>query len=250
MMKVNVTAGVETIEIATNFRGRPEVYHLTLIWDNDGAVLVDTGIPNQLSVIKEAMMRVGIPFDKLSKIIITHQDLDHIGGLPELLKDFPQKIEVLATAEEKPYIQGDQRLLKITPEFVSQISALIPVEIPVERRKAILNVFENPPTAKVDQTIADGDEIPLFGGIIVIHTPGHTPGHISLYLKQSKTLIAGDAFMIEEGRFVDPDNCVDPDLAKKSLKRLLPYDIQTVICYHGGIFKDNVNQSIFDLANS
>lgn len=249
-MKVNVTAGVETIEIATNFRGRPEVYHLTLIWDNDGAVLVDTGIPNQLSVIKEAMMKVGIPFDNLSKIIITHQDLDHIGGLPEILNFFPQKIDVLATSEEKPYIQGDQRLLKVTPEFVNQISSLIPAEISEERRKAILNVFNNPPKAKVDQIIADGDEIPMFGGIIVIHTPGHTPGHISLYHKQSKTLIAGDALIIEEGRLVETDNCVDADLAKKSLKKLLPYDIQTLICYHGGIFKDNVNQSIFDLANN
>lgn len=247
---MNVTAGVETIEIATNFRGRPEVYHLTMIWDNDEAVLVDTGVPYQLSVIKEAMARAGIPFDKLSKIIITHHDLDHIGGLPELLNDFPQKVEVLATEEEKPYIQGDLKLLKITPEFVSQINALIPAETPAERRKAILHVIENPPTAKVDQTIADGDEIPVLGGIVIIHTPGHTPGHISLYLKQSKTLIAGDAFMIEEGRFVDPDNCVDTDLAKKSLKRLLPYDIQTVICYHGGISKDNVNQRILDLANS
>lgn len=247
---MNVTAGVETIEIATNFRGRPEVYHLTLIWDNDRAVLVDTGIPNQLSVIKEAMMKVGIPFDNLSKIIITHQDLDHIGGLPEILNFFPQKIDVLATSEEKPYIQGDQRLLKVTPEFVNQISSLIPAEISEERRKAILNVFNNPPKAKVDQIIADGDEIPMFGGLIVIHTPGHTPGHISLYHKQSKTLIAGDALIIEEGRLVETDNCVDADLAKKSLKKFLPYDIQTLICYHGGIFKDNVNQSIFDLANS
>ncbi|MGG4107447.1 MBL fold metallo-hydrolase [Paenibacillus lautus] len=83
-----------------------------------------------------------------------------------------------------------------------------------------------------------------------MHTPGHTPGHISLYLKQSKILIAGDAFMIEEGNFVEPGNCVDVDLAKKSLKKFISYDIQTVICYHGGIFKDNVNQRIFNLANS
>lgn len=212
-------------------------------------VLVDAGIPNQLSIIKEAMIRVGVPFGKLSKIIITHQDLDHIGGLPELLDFFPQKIDVLTTLEEKPYIQGDLGLLKITPEFINQISSLIPSEISEERRKTILNVLTNPPKAQIDQVIADGDELPIAGGIIVIKTPGHTPGHISLYHKQSKTLIAGDALMIEEGRVVEPDNCVDADLAKKSLQKLLPYDIQTLICYHGGLFKDNVNQRIIDLTN-
>lgn len=71
---------------------------------------------------------------------------------------------------------------------IEQISGLIPVEVSPERREAILQVLENPPTANVDQTIADGDEIPIFGGITVIHTPGHTPGHISLYLKQSKIM--------------------------------------------------------------
>ncbi|MGC5772220.1 hypothetical protein J4O75_07695 [Paenibacillus pabuli] len=73
---------------------------------------------------------------------------------------------------------------------------------------------------------------------------------MSLYLKQSKILIAGDVFLIEEGHFVEPGNCVDGDLAKKSLKKFIPYVIQTVICYHGGIVKDNVNQRIFNLANS
>ncbi|GGD81103.1 MBL fold metallo-hydrolase [Paenibacillus nasutitermitis] len=247
---MKATVGVETVEITANFRGRPEVYHPALIWDDHEAVLVDTGVPNQLSVFKEAMVRANIPFSKLSKIIITHQDLDHIGGLPELLNEFPQKIDVLATDEEKPYIQGDRKLLKVTQDFIHQISAMIPTEYSRERRQMILQTFENPPKARVDRTIADGEELPILGGITVIHTPGHTPGHISLYLKQSKLLIAGDAFMIEDGHFVAPDNCVDEDMAKRSLKKFIPYDIQTVICYHGGICKENVNQRILHLANS
>ncbi|QYR21436.1 MBL fold metallo-hydrolase [Paenibacillus sp. sptzw28] len=242
--------GVETIEIETNFRGRPELYHPTLIWDKDGAVLIDAGIPGQLPVLKEAMTRLGIPFEKLSKIIITHQDLDHIGGLPEILNAFTHKVEVLAAAEEKPFIEGSQKQLKITPEFINEISSSIPPQLPEDRRKAILDFFENPPKANVDRIIGDEEELPMFGGFTVISTPGHTPGHISLYHNQSKTLIAGDALMIENGRLVESYNCTDDALARESLKKFLAYDIDNLICYHGGILKDNVNQRVLDLINS
>jgi glyoxylase-like metal-dependent hydrolase (beta-lactamase superfamily II) len=42
-------------------------------------------------------------------------------------------------------------------------------------------LFENPPKAKVDETLADNQELSYCGGIQVIFTPGHSPGHISLY---------------------------------------------------------------------
>lgn len=250
MMKMKITVSLKTVAIETNFRGMPEVLHPVLIWDDQEAVLIDAGIPYRLPVFEEAMAQAGIPFDKLKKIILTHHDLDHIGGLPELLNAFPHKIDVLATEEEKPYIEGEKPHLKITPAFIDRLRAALPAELPSERRDAILHLLEHPPTAKVDQIVTDGEELPLFGGIEVIHTPGHTPGHISLYLKQHKLLITGDAMMIDNGCFVEPDNCVDADLAKSSLKKFLPYDIQTVICYHGGLCEENVKHRIEQLAYS
>lgn len=247
---MKTTVSLKMIDIETNFRGKPEVLHPVLIWDDQEAVLIDAGIPNRLSVFKEAMTQAGIPFDKLKKIIITHHDLDHIGGLTDLLNAFPHKIDVLAAEAEKPYIEGEKPHLKITPAFIDQFRAALPAELPSERREAILHLLAHPPTATVDQIVTDGEELPLYGGMEVIPTPGHTPGHISLYLKQHKILIAGDAFMIDNGRFVEPDNCVDAELAKSSLKRLLPYDIQTVICYHGGICEENVKHRIEQLANN
>ncbi|SFD79983.1 Glyoxylase, beta-lactamase superfamily II [Paenibacillus catalpae] len=247
---MTTTLNLKTIEIDTNFRGMQEVLHPVLIWDNREAVLIDVGIPFRLPLFLEAMAQEGIPSHMLKKIILTHHDLDHIGGLTELLNAFPHKIDVLSTEEEKPYIQGEQPHLKITPAFIDQFRAALPAELPSERRNAILHLLEHPPTAKVDQIVTDREELPLFGGIEVIHTPGHTPGHISLYLKQHKLLIAGDAMMIDKGRFVEPDNCVDADLAKLSLRKLLSYDIQAVICYHGGHCEDNVKQRIEQLAYS
>jgi glyoxylase-like metal-dependent hydrolase (beta-lactamase superfamily II) len=54
----------------------------------------------------------------------------------------------------------------------------------------------------VDRTLKDGEELPYCGGISVIFTPGHTLGHICLYHKQSKTLIAGDILDIDGGKLV------------------------------------------------
>ena len=81
--------------------------------------------------------------------------------------------------------------------------------------------------------------------------PGHTPGHICLYLNQSKALITGDALNVIDGQLVGPklEISSDIDSAKKSLEKLTHYDIETVICYHGGIYKEAVNQRLLELAS-
>ncbi|MOA30909.1 putative metallo-hydrolase YflN [compost metagenome] len=126
----------------------------------------------------------------------------------------------------------------------------LPSEVPSEWRTAFRRTLEHPPSAAVDTIIEDGMELPFCGGIIVIGTPGHTPGHISLYHKASKTLIAADALIVEAGRLLGPTPhfCVDPQLALQSLQTFTEYDIDHVICYHGGLYTGNVNARISDLA--
>jgi glyoxylase-like metal-dependent hydrolase (beta-lactamase superfamily II) len=243
---LNVRSRVEILEISAYLLGELRIIHPVLIWDKDTAILVDAGYPGQLSKIREAMEKAGVPLNKLSKIIITHQDLDHIGSLPDILRESPEAIEVMAHEAEKPYIEGEKKLLKFTPEVMDQIDSW-----PEEWRKPMKTLLENPPKAPVDKTVSDGEELPLCGGITVIATPGHTPGHISLYHKPSKTLICGDAMTVEGGQLIGPDPrfTLDMDLAVKSLQKLLQYDIETVICYHGGRYLGNANQRIAELAS-
>lgn len=241
-----ITNGIEMFEIETNFMGQKGHIHPTLIWDHEMAVLVDTGYPGQKENFLKEFKKAGVPFENLKKVIITHHDIDHIGSLPSIVSESPQKIEVIANGFEKPHIQGEKGLLKLTEEALAQIDAW-----PEQWRNAIKPILLHPPKEKVDTIVMDSEELPFCGGIIVIDTPGHTPGHISLYHNQSKTLIAADALIVKDGQLLgpDPEHTIDMELAKKSLSKFSQYDIQTVICYHGGLFNDNVNERIVQLAN-
>ncbi len=214
------------LELAMVWGESRSLIYPTLIWDDRDAILVDTGTPGQLQAIREGMERLGVPFERLNKILITHQDLDHIGSLPELLAAAQRPIEVIAHEETKPYVEGAKRLLKSSPDAVQ-------------------------PVGRVDTAVKEGDVLPYCGGIAVIYTPGHTPDHTSYYLSQRKTLIAGDASASADGRLLGPNPpyTMDMNAASRSLSKFLSYDIETVICYHGGVCREGVRERLAELAN-
>lgn len=244
-------AGLEMLQITAVLMGKSDTICPTLIWDEDAVILVDTGYPGQLPLLRNAMEQAGVHFDRLSVVLLTHQDIDHIGSLPAVLAESSRKIEVLASEQERPYIQGERRLLKITPEAIEQAVAALPPQVPAEWRSSFRAVLENPPKAPVNRTLADGDVLNYGGGITVIHTPGHTPGHISLYHHRTKTLIAGDAMIVADGLLLPsaPQQTHDMNAALASLRKLARYDIETVICYHGGRYSDKANERIAELSN-
>ncbi len=177
--------------------------------------------------------------------------MDHIGGLSSILNELPQKVEVLSHNGEKPYIQCEQ-----PPIRLDQIKAQLDF-LQGEQHLQMKMLYDNLKAnykslrANVDKTVADGEKLPYCGGIEVIFTPGHTPGHICLYLKERKILIAGDVFNVDHERLVSSPEftIIDKSSAKKSLKKLSEYDIETIICYHGGVYNNNANRSIIELVN-
>jgi len=244
---MKIAEGLEMLEIHGSMFGTPGVFHPTLIWDDSEVVLIDTGLPGQRELIREAVEKAGVSFDRISKIIITHQDTDHIGSLATIVKAATRVVEVFSHEVEKPYIQGDLKPIKMTPERMAQLEVRLS-KMSEEKRIEIKSMFINT-SAKVNKTVEDTQELPFCGGIQVIYTPGHTPGHISLYLKKYKTLVTGDAMNVVEGKLCGPNPQFTYNMedALNSLKKLSKYNIKTVICYHGGIFSDKVNQRIIEL---
>lgn len=233
------------LELEMSMMGSVSTIHPTLLHDDKHAVLVDVGVPGQLKAIQTAVEQADVSFDTIDAVILTHQDIDHVGSIQDVLRALGKPIDVYAHAEDKPYIEGDKEPIKMTRERVNQMVS----QLPEEMRQQVESIFLNPPTAKVTKVVSDGEVLPMFGGVEVIFTPGHTPGHISLYHQPSKTLITGDATVSENGKIVGPNQQATPDMetAVQSQKKFTKYDIEKVICYHGGLCDDNVNEQLREL---
>lgn len=242
---MKIAAGVEMLEVSTASFGNPRVIYPTLLVEDGRAVLVDTGYPGQLSAVRAAVEGTGLAFECIDRVIITHHDIDHIGGLADLRKTLPRPVRVLAHGLEKAFIEGQQTPLKLAQLEANLASLPDAQKIFFEKLKtAFQHSF-----SRVDETLADGQVLPYCGGICVIHTPGHTLGHICLYLPSIKTLIAGDALTVRQGELALPDPAInyDGEQCRQSLHKLARYDIEKVITYHGGLYSGNASRRIAEL---
>jgi glyoxylase-like metal-dependent hydrolase (beta-lactamase superfamily II) len=196
--------------------------------EQNGNTLVDAGLPNQTEAISAALVEAGIGVGDLRRIIFTHQDLDHVGSGAALVRQSDAR--VLAHPADAPYIEGSQRPLKPSPEML-------------EQRPQMREVLERLEPVGIDEYVEDGTRLDLAGGTRVISTPGHTPGHISLYVERSKVLIAGDALTAERGSLNGPNPSMTLEMrtAIQSVRRLADLEIDTIVCYHGGVVSEDAN---------
>jgi len=244
---MRIADGLDMLELEAMMENGPGMIYPAVLWDDNEAVLVDTGLPGLWPQITAAIKQAGLP--TLRKIIITHSDADHTGSL-RAIADEVAAIKVYAHEMETPYIQADREPIRLR-QMESSLSMLSGERR--QRVKAIYRAFKanyRDLGAAVDHTVSDGETLPWGGGVTVIHTPGHTPGHLSLYHRPSRTLIAGDILQVGDGGLVPAPafTIVDRGQAAESIKKLTSYDIREVLCYHGGLWSDQVNERIREMA--
>jgi glyoxylase-like metal-dependent hydrolase (beta-lactamase superfamily II) len=229
---MRIANGVYVLTIPRSPQEAGSYLNLTLIVDEEnGTTLVDAGLPDQTEAIGAALVEAGIGVRDLRRIIFTHQDLDHVGSGAALVRQSGAR--VLAHSADAPYIEGRLRPLKPTPEML-------------EQRPQMREVLERLEPVGVDEQVENGSRLDLAGGTQVIFTPGHTPGHISLYLEGSKVLVAGDALTADRGYLNVPNPLATLDMrtAMQSVKRLAYLDVDTIVCYHGGVVSEGANEQL------
>lgn len=230
------------LEIKFDFNGISNVIYPVILSDEKEVVLIDCGYPNFLSLIKADAEAKGIDISKLTKIIITHHDFDHMGALAEFKREYPH-IKVLSSIDDEKYISGKEKSLRL--QQAEAIYDNLP-EDQKENAKQFQQFIESIENAQVDVCLRDKDSFSWCGGVEIVATPGHMPGHISIYIKDSKTLISGDALVVEDDKLTiaNPQYTLDIDEAKNSIKKLLDYEIEKIICYHGGIYTKDIKGSL------
>lgn len=201
-----------------------------LIVGEDGLTLVDSGLAKKKNIILGAVAGADRQPADLKHILITHHHIDHIGSLAALKDATGAKCYVHPA--DSPIVRGDEPqpgpnpgslLGKLAGPLISRLSP------------------PAPPT-HVDVEVGDGEELPLAGGIKAVHTPGHTPGHLSFLLPSKNVLFVGDAAanMLRLGLPIGMFTA-DREQAKESIGKLAALEFDVACFGHGRVLKGEAN---------
>jgi len=214
-----------------------KIVNLVLVGEPDKSgefVLVDTGMPKSaekiIEMIEEHFGEGAIP----KAIVLTHGHFDHVGSVAELLEEW--KIPVYAHELELPFLTGQRDYPPGDPNVDSGLVAKLSPMFPNHGINISTHV----------QVLPSDGTVPHMPNWKWLHTPGHTPGHISLFREQDRALIAGDAFvtvkqeslykvMTQTQEISGPPKyyTTDWDAAFESVKKLEALKPQVVVTGHG-----------------
>ncbi len=199
-----------------------------LLVNDDGLTLIDAGLPGSEKKILAYVASLGKSPSDLKRIILTHSDLDHVGGLAALVKatgarTYASQIEAQAIAAGKPSRKIDRSGFSIRRLLMG-----------------LLRPFFKTTPFQVDEVLADGQVLPILGGLRVVATPGHTPGHISLYAPAERVLFCGDSMVTDASGIQGsrPTVTWDAAQARDSVRAQAGLGARIVCSGHGPAVKD------------
>jgi glyoxylase-like metal-dependent hydrolase (beta-lactamase superfamily II) len=149
----------------------------------DGLVLVDSGSPGNAGPILRAVQSLGRHVAELGHILLTHCHPDHAGGAAAIKAVTGARI--FMHRSDAVLVEAGRGMRRLLPSPGILDAVLYRILI-APKPTTVTPVV-------VDHTVADGEEIPLAGGISVIHTPGHTEGHVVFLARRHGILFVGDA---------------------------------------------------------
>jgi glyoxylase-like metal-dependent hydrolase (beta-lactamase superfamily II) len=200
-----------------------------LFADEDGSLtLVDAGLKRADKKLLAALAALGKAPQDVERIVLTHAHQDHAGGLAGLQQT--TGAEVHAHDRDAVYLQRGK-----PPQLdATRLSGRI-----LNRARGGFGKVE------VGVTFQDGELLPIGGGLRVVHTPGHSPGHVSLLHEPSKVLITGDALFNVRGlRYSPAWFCTDIRLSRETADRLGDLEYDVVAFTHGAHIASGAREAV------
>lgn len=221
------------LDLPFSFGGKEDHLYPVVLQNQQEVILVDCGYAGFMPLLNKALQQHGLSLQHLTGLLITHHDIDHMGCAYELKAALPE-LKIYTSVWEEAYVSGCEKSLRL--QQAEGIFSCLPEE-QKPGAAAFQDLLKSMQPVVVDTVFADGEEPAVLPGVQVVHTPGHMPGHISLYIKEHKTLIAADALVYQNGELeiANPSYTLDLPAALDSIKKLQQLDINTLICYHGGV---------------
>jgi glyoxylase-like metal-dependent hydrolase (beta-lactamase superfamily II) len=197
-------------------------------------VLIDAGVPGSAGAIRRAAAHRFGEASRPAAIVLTHGHFDHVGALEELVKAWD--VPVYAHELELPYLDGSAAYPPPDPSVGGGIMS------------AMAGLYPRGPVDVSDRlrSLPPDGSIPVMHGWHWIHTPGHTPGHVSFWRPADRALIAGDAFITTRQESAYAVALQKPEMhgppmyytqdwtdARRSVERLAALEPEFAVCGHG-----------------
>ncbi len=202
-----------------------------MLRDDDGQVtLIDMGIASSGKKVIAALRSIGSDPSEVTRLMLTHCHPDHAGGAAYVAKETGRPVDVHAA----------------DAEFV-RTGSMPPRDPNVGWLGKLVQRLPDPKMegAPVGEELGDGQVVPFAGGIRVIHTPGHSPGHVSYLHEESGTLITGDAiFNILGRRWPMKMLCSNFAMTKQTAHRLGEEEYAVAAFTHGPEITDRPREAI------
>lgn len=217
------------MKITNNIHFIPNVQaNSYLIAEPEGLTIIDTGMPFSEKQTLKYIASLGRSAEEIKRILITHADLDHYGCLATL-KEASEARTYASQAETEAMAKG--------------ISSR-PVNDSVGRFQGFMirlaGKLLKPTPIQVDEIISDGHVLPVLGGLQVVETPGHSPGHLSFYAPSVHVLFCGDSMKSNEKglRASRSRNNWNQKMADASARKQSMLGAQIICPGHGPVVKD------------
>jgi glyoxylase-like metal-dependent hydrolase (beta-lactamase superfamily II) len=213
-------------------RGVMGVCHLLVDAQRD-AVLLDTGLVGEPWQIRWRMRRLGLKPESIKAILLTHGHLDHAGNLAWVKSWCGAPI--YAHPAEQAHIDG-------TYPYTGASMWCGRLE---RAGRAVLRVGQS---AAIDVPLGDGDELPFWGGLRVVHLPGHTLGHCGFYSRRHDLLFSGDLFASYFFNVHTPPDILNsaPELIAASLEKARALNPRLMVPQHYDVLDGALHRRRFD----